>query len=72
MATSGHGNRSPQARAVQPSWPTLRMVSSTGYPSAISMSSVTAPSRLVGEQQMRAVDQGPGDGDPLLFAAGHP
>ena len=27
--------------------------------------------RFVGQQQCGAIDQGPGDGDPLLLAAGH-
>ena len=27
--------------------------------------------RFVGQQQCRAIDQGPGDGDSLLLAAGH-
>jgi hypothetical protein len=30
---------------------------------------VQVAGRLVGQQQVRGVDQGPGDGDPLLFAA---
>jgi hypothetical protein len=43
------------------------LVSRSRIPVAVCESRL--PVRLVGQQQVRGVDHGPGDGDSLLFAA---
>ena len=48
----------------------VRLIRSSRRHDALARRRVEVPGRLVGEKDERTVDKGPGDGDPLLFAAG--
>ena len=68
-----------QREAICGSWVAMMTVISLSRRSLVSRSRIAGgglrvqvAGGLVGQQQVRGVDQGAGDGDPLLFAAGHP